>query len=107
MNLWELWPIIATVASGITLLISALVGFIVKGSLQAMRDLRADHNNVRNDISAVRELLAGKFIQRDEAELRLQRMKDDIMGRVQHLEARILELERVATFVRRTGDRGD
>jgi hypothetical protein len=67
-NFAEIWPIIAAGMSLVGLIISGLVGMIVKASVIALRDLRLDHDKMRSEVNQVHLLLVGKFITRDDSD---------------------------------------
>jgi hypothetical protein len=100
------WPLIQTLLTGITLLVSGLVAFIVKGALQSMRDLRSDHEALRKDIhdsmssmkdnvSTVREMIAGEFIKRAEALSAIAKLELETTTRIDRLDGRVFAVERV------------
>lgn len=75
------------------MLVSVLVSLIVKGAISTLRELRHDHNKVRDSVEAIHLLLVGKFITKTDSdrarEILAQRMELAIAG----IESRVRLLE--------------
>jgi hypothetical protein len=67
----QIWPIIQTILTAVTLLVASMFGFMVRSATQALRDLRTDHERVRDDVAQIRELVAGQYMRRDEVDRRM------------------------------------
>lgn len=105
MNI-DWWPIAAAFISGASLLVTALVGFIVRSSVQALRDLREDHERVREKVEEVRLILEGKFITRDESDRARSQLAMRIDSRLAELELRVRGME-ITSERRRDAQRND
>jgi hypothetical protein len=90
MQGFDYWPVVNTVLGVGTLAVSGLLALIVRTVAASLRDLATADTELWKEISSIKEIIAGGYIKRDEADRRRTEMND----RIENVESRVRDLEK-------------
>lgn len=93
MTLSEIWPIISTALSLVTVLITGLATLIARSLIRSINELQSADLEMRKEIAVIRELIAGNYVKRAEYDLQHERLRGELERRVDSAEQRLRIVE--------------
>jgi hypothetical protein len=89
----DIWPAVNVALSVLTALISALVGMIVKGLIQELRDMKSAAAKTSEALGGLQNVVSGNYITRTESVTSRNDLAAEWRERYDKLETRLREVE--------------